>query len=65
MGLSSKLCKEILCRPGQPLRKFNKVFRKPDITKIKIIEQIEKLSDEKFQRIFGVKRQTFFSCWIN
>ena len=24
------------------------------------MEQIEKLSDEKFQRIFGVKRQTFF-----
>ena len=27
---------------------------------IKTIEQIKKLSNEKFQRIFGVKRQTFF-----
>ena len=28
--------------------------------KMKTIEQIEKLPDGKFQRIFGVKRQTFF-----
>ena len=27
---------------------------------MKTIEQIKKLSDEKFQRMFGVKRQTFF-----
>ena len=27
---------------------------------IKTIEQIEKITDEKFQRIFGVKRNTFF-----
>ena len=27
---------------------------------IKTIEQIEKITDEKFQRIFVVKRNTFF-----
>ena len=27
---------------------------------MKTIEQIKKLSNEKFQRMFGVKRQTFF-----